>query len=171
LQVGQAQMLAALLKTAGEELQAKRPGYEFLVHKSVEIFLAYCCRAALEGGFRRTLSETPVMQNIEAARAFLDEHYTEPVTLESCAHAVGLAPTYLCRLFKKHVGKSVFTYLIERRIQAAMVSLLATKEKIINIALESGFNSQPHFNRVFHNAVGCSPKEYRERALKSASEG
>ncbi|MEI8342045.1 MAG: helix-turn-helix transcriptional regulator [Verrucomicrobiota bacterium] len=57
--------------------------------------------------------------------------------------------------------KSVFDYLIERRIQAAMMRLRGGDEKILAVAMDCGFNDLSYFNRKFKQLVGILPTQYR----------
>jgi AraC-like DNA-binding protein len=67
----------------------------------------------------------------------------------------------LCRSFKTYTGKRVFDYLIERRIQAAMVALRGSDEKVLSIAMNTGFRDLAYFNRKFKQLVGVTPTAYR----------
>jgi AraC-like DNA-binding protein len=96
-------------------------------------------------------------------RDFLDQHYAEPHTLESLARRSRLSRTYLCRAFKSYTGKRLFDYLIERRIQAAMMRLRGAGDKVLAVALDCGFNDLSYFNRKFKQLVGVTPSQYRGR--------
>ena len=60
-----------------------------------------------------------------------------------------------------YTGKRVFDYLIERRIQAALIRLRSTDDKILTIALECGFNDLAYFNRKFKQLLQITPSAYR----------
>ncbi len=64
-------------------------------------------------------------------------------------------------LAKSYTGKTIFEYLIEKRIQAAMLRLQSSDEKVLTIALECGFNDITYFNRTFRRLTGQSPRQYR----------
>ena len=49
----------------------------------------------------------------------------------------------------------------ERRLQAAMLALRSTDDKVLAIALDCGFRDLSHFNRKFRDLVGVSPTAYR----------
>ncbi len=77
----------------------------------------------------------------------------------------GFQKKYLCKIFKSYIGKSIFTYLKERRIQAAMIELEMTNKKVIDIAYNSGFKDLSNFNRAFKKLLNLSPKKYRSKFL------
>ncbi|MFA7345030.1 MAG: AraC family transcriptional regulator [Terrimicrobiaceae bacterium] len=144
------------------EIENRPPGYEEAVALRFKLFLMLCCRHAIEHGVVPSRPDAPPTQpRIEGLRQFLDAHYAGPHTLETLAKRVGLSRTALCRAFKAYTGKRVFDYLIERRIQAAMIRLRAGDEKVLGIALESGFNDLAYFNRKFKQIVGVAPSRYR----------
>jgi AraC-like DNA-binding protein len=99
---------------------------------------------------------------LEQLRQYLDHAYAEPLTLDALAQRARLSCTSLCRAFKAYTGKRLFDYLIERRIQAAMIALRGTDEKVVTIALNSGFRDLAYFNRKFKQLVGVTPTAYRE---------
>ena len=74
---------------------------------------------------------------------------------------------YLGRLFKKEMGISFSEYCIGLRLEKAEESLLKSNDKIIDIALDCGFNNISYFNRVFRKKHNVSPGEYRELKLKN----
>ena len=144
------------------EIENRPPGYEEAVGLRFKLFLMLCCRHALAHGVVPSRPDSPLAQpRIEELRQFLDGNYAEPHTLEGLAKRAGLSRTSLCRAFKAYTGKRVFDYLIERRIQAAMTRLHGSDEKVLGIALESGFHDLAYFNRKFKQLVGVAPSRYR----------
>ncbi|MDB6128112.1 MAG: AraC family transcriptional regulator [Verrucomicrobia bacterium] len=154
--------LADLLFAIAGELERREIGYEEAVMIQFRLFLMLCCRHALKNGF---LVDAPnaghTQPRLEELRQYLDHAYAEPHKLGSLAQRVGFRRTSLCRAFKTYTGKRVFDYLIERRIQAAMVSLRSSDEKILTVALNSGFNDLAYFNRKFKQLVGMTPSQHR----------
>jgi len=158
------------LKPAGEllfaiarEQESLEPGHEVAARRYLELFLMQCCRRALKNGFlRERAPRASPLARLERVRQHLDQNYADPHTLGELAKRAGLSRTYLCRSFKRYTGRRVFDYLIERRIQAAMMRLRGTTDKIATIALESGFSDIAYFNRKFRRAVGMTPREYRQ---------
>ncbi len=166
LQLNDPQPLAQELFAIQRELQAQAVGYDEAVRLHWKLFLMQCCRHVLQNGFVAPQSTPP---RLEAVRQLLDETFAEPHTLDRLAKRASLSRTSLCRAFKVYTGKRLFDYLIERRIQAAMVSLRSTDEKVLTIALNCGFRDLAYFNRKFKTLVGTSPTIYR-RALTQPPE-
>ncbi len=92
---------------------------------------------------------------------YLDRHYTEPLTLDSIAQAMGVSKYHLDRVFLTGAGCTPMQYITRRRIARAQVLLASTDQSVQRIALQCGYNSYTYFTSVFRKAVGKSPREYR----------
>lgn len=111
-------------------------------------------------------SHLPTTKAEDMAR-FIALHYTEPLTIARIAHAVGLHPNYAMTCFRKTYHVSLLDYLTRHRITHAQRLLVMTDMKIIDIALESGFNAPSRFYEVFRQLCGQSPGQYRARLAGS----
>ena len=98
---------------------------------------------------------------VAAMKRYADEQYTENLTLHELGATYQKNEKYLGRLFKKEIGVSFSDYVLAKRLKRAEKLLKTTEEKIIEIALECGFNSISYFNRIFKNKNGVSPQAFR----------
>lgn len=152
------------------ELEEQRPGFETAVMDYLRLFLLETCRCAMIGGVKPSAPEPSAgMVRINQVRQWLDVRYREQVTLEELAAMAGCTRNYLCRAFKTYTGKTVIEYLLERRIQAAMVRLRSGNDKVIDIAFDCGFNELSYFNRIFKRLSGSSPSVYRRQRLNQSN--
>jgi AraC family transcriptional regulator len=71
------------------------------------------------------------------------------------------------RIFSSMTGMSLATYIRRRRLTLAAAELIATRKRIIEIALESGFESQEAFSRAFKKMYQSSPGAFRRRGFAS----
>lgn len=102
-------------------------------------------------------------------RAFLDyanAFYNKEITVADIASLYDINKKYAGRIFKKHMGMSFSQYLNKRRIQEATSLLISTGVSITDVSLECGYNNVSYFNRIFKNATGQSPNEYRKSHSK-----
>jgi AraC-like DNA-binding protein len=146
-----------------------QPGAPEIMRHSFQIFLIDLCRAALRHGLtlpRQPHDDFPAW--VEKLRLDIDRDFANPCELQSFARRAGVSVTYLCRIFKAYTGKTVITYLVERRIQAAIWKLRDSDEKVISIALSCGFNDVAYFNRTFKRIVGTTPSSYRRKTTVAA---
>lgn len=101
---------------------------------------------------------------VAQALRYLERHYQEPIALKEVADKVFLNPAYFSTLFKQKTGSTFIERLTEIRIEEAKKKLASSDSKITDIAEQTGFSNIRHFNRVFKNETGLTPKDYRERA-------
>ena len=99
---------------------------------------------------------------IGCIKEYIDEHYAEPVRLETLSRITGLSPFHLQRIFRESEGKSPNDYLQEVRIRKAS-ELLDNGTPIVETALLTGFYDQSHFTNTFRRATGKTPRQYRRR--------
>lgn len=89
------------------------------------------------------------------------ERYQENIAVEDVAKIVHMTPTSFCKFFKKHSMKTYIGFLNEVRIEKACQLLINKQtESISETAFQVGFNNIVHFNRVFKQITGMSPRQY-----------
>lgn len=100
-------------------------------------------------------------------RQFLDQHYTEPLTLRKIADVFGCSESYVSHVCKQCTGYAPIMYAICRRIGLAQTLLTTTDASITRIAALVGYGDPNYFTRQFTRIVGISPLRYKERYLES----
>lgn len=106
-------------------------------------------------------TNAPKKMEVSCVKAFLDEHYSEKLSLESVASHFFIDKHYLARLFKEQYGVTLVTYLQQVRITHAKRMLRFTDKSIEEIGLECGIGELNYFSRVFKKLEGVSPSEFR----------
>lgn len=89
---------------------------------------------------------------------WLGGRYTEPVTLSDAAKALGYSRNYLSHRVKKLSGMTFPELLANLRVERARG--LIGKMTVLDVALESGFETERSFYRAFKKITGCTPGEY-----------
>ncbi len=89
------------------------------------------------------------------------------ISLEKLAETVGLAPTYLSKLFHKEVGMTISAYILKKRIEAAENMLKYSEYSCTEISNYLCFSSESHFIQVFKKTTGFTPKQYREQFFRT----
>ncbi|MBN2077988.1 MAG: helix-turn-helix transcriptional regulator [Spirochaetes bacterium] len=115
-----------------------------------------------EPGKRRTVTGS-TEEKLKGIITFIEENYTSDISREGLAAAVGMNPNYFSGQFKEYTGKKINDYINELRIREAVRRLGDTDEKIIDVALTTGFDSLSTFNRAFRSVMGSTPSEYRHQ--------
>jgi AraC family transcriptional regulator len=101
------------------------------------------------------------MNAIEKAIWFIENHFAEPITLESIADACAVSPYHLTRIFSMAAGHSVMRYVRQRRLTEAARVLAAGAPDILSVALDAGYNSHEAFTRAFRDHFGLTPEVLR----------
>ncbi|MCP4296730.1 MAG: AraC family transcriptional regulator [Proteobacteria bacterium] len=97
---------------------------------------------------------------------YIEQNIAEKLDVITLAESSGLSPWHFQRLFKSLVGDSLGGYLKGRRLTLAADFLLKSKLRIIDVAVEVGFNSNEVFSRAFKSQFQMTPKEFREEKPK-----
>ena len=100
----------------------------------------------------------------DALRAvhYIDEHYAEPLTLDTMANQFHMNSSYFSSYFKKNTGKNFKEYLISVRLQHALQLLVSTNMHNYEIADAVGFNDIRSFTDQFQKAYSKTPQAYRK---------
>ncbi len=125
---------------------------------ALEILAATAREAAID----RRVGRAPLW--IDAAEEYLRARIGEPVGLSELAHAVGVNPAHLARVFRARFGISVGAFGRRVRIDWAAAEIAKGDRPIAEIAAEAGFADQSHFTRLFRRHVGTTPARFREEA-------
>lgn len=94
---------------------------------------------------------------------YLDEHYTENISLDSLAEQFYISKYYLSREFKKEFGTTIIQYILAKKITNAKELLRYSNSSIEEIAGICGIDDASYFNKVFRKMEGCTASEYRKR--------
>ena len=88
---------------------------------------------------------------------------TQHVSLGKVGELVALSPSRAQRVFTAELGQSPNAFDRRVRLEVASVLLRACDDRIIDVAMASGFGSHEHFTRAFGAHFGCSPTQWRRR--------
>ena len=92
---------------------------------------------------------------------YINQHVTEPLSLDDLAREFHFSKFYLLREFKKYTGITVHQYLIMRRISVSQ-QLILNGSKPKEACLRCGFKDYASYYRAFRARVGMSPEQYRK---------
>lgn len=93
--------------------------------------------------------------------AYLDEHYSEDLSLVRVARAVGCSPYHVSHLFQRELDTTFLTALTAIRMARARTLLATTDDSVADVARAVGYGTARHFRTVFKRAVGVTPTAYR----------
>jgi len=122
-------------------------------------FLCKVCRAMRQAH--------PVTSNvfpnsiIQEVLAYINSNYTQPLKTEQLAKRFGISVSYLSHEFQKFTNRSVYDYILYRRVMLARQMML-TDQSLNAIAYQCGFNDYSNFLRTFRKLIGVSPSQFRK---------
>lgn len=155
----------ALLPDAGEilpdiEVRMDRILYEELTPRSIETHLTDAVREALQAHEAHLSGKSSGV--IEKAKAYVNMHYAEEISLEEVSRLVYLSPAYFSTLFKTETGSNFIKYVQYVRMENAKKMLRDGSMKVEDIARAVGYRDVKHFNKVFRQETNVKPSEYRK---------
>ncbi|WP_148091980.1 helix-turn-helix domain-containing protein, partial [Paenibacillus sp. 598K] len=104
-------------------------------------------------------------------KQYIDNHAHEPLRLEDISASVGLSVSRSSHLFKAAFGRSLYAYCLDVRLKQAEQLVLYSSLMLEHIAEKTGFQSYPHFCRMFRERLGYAPGQYRHTFGIRVSDG
>ena len=150
---------------AAMESKEKRAGGEAVLAQLSELLFVEVVRIYLESlppeqtGWLAGVRDPYIGQSL----SLLHESPSHSWGLEELAHKVGLSRSVLAERFAHLVGQPPMQYLTQWRMQIASGLLARGSSKIVQVAAESGYDSEAAFSRAFKKFVGISPAEWRKQ--------
>ncbi|MGN0416076.1 MAG: helix-turn-helix domain-containing protein [Agathobacter sp.] len=99
---------------------------------------------------------------IVAVKEYLDEHYTEKLSLEELSRRFFINKYYMVKLFTEAYGTTIRAYVNALRVTKAKQLLRFSDMRMEEIGCEVGFEDPNYFSRMFKKVEGMSPSEYRK---------
>lgn len=116
------------------------------------------------------VQEKGVLENentfVHEAKNYIEEHYSENLTIKNVAEKIGISSGYLSTMFNQNLGLGFAEYLNGLRVEHACVYLEQNYLKVYEIAYKVGFRDEKYFTKVFKKIKGMSPKEYRNNEVR-----
>lgn len=112
---------------------------------------------------KQASSENPV----SIVQRYIELHLDENLSRSTLAELVHLNPDYFARLFCKQAGTSLGAFILNKRIEKAMVLLRGTNKSITEIAGLVGYDNSSYFTQTFQHKTGITPMDYRNTKFKA----
>lgn len=98
----------------------------------------------------------------------VEQHHAAHWPISRYADRLGLSPERLNRLVRAEAGRSALDLVHERLAREACRRLVYVAAPLSRLAFELGFEDPAYFCRFFKRRLGCSPRDYRQRAAAPA---
>ena len=153
--------ISFILQMLIREISQKEEGYQGICQNLLEVLLLYLQRKTdtipTSDASRKTSRECRFIEE------YIDEHFTENISLETLSALTFMNKFYLVHAFKNYKGVSPINYLIDKRIQESKLLLETTNFSIAKIAQQVGFSSQSYFSQTFRRRTGMTPVQYKKQ--------
>jgi len=106
-----------------------------------------------------------IMPNlVKDTMKYIQENVCRDITMGDLAKHFYRNPTYISRIFKKHIGLTLREYMLDYRIEYAK-KMLCSGHSVSEACYESGFHDYSNFIRSFKKMVGMPPGKYKSSVL------
>lgn len=97
---------------------------------------------------------------VQKMQDYINEHIYESISLTDLSKISLYSPWYSYRLFKEYTDYTPADYIRRLKLSKSAFRLRDEECRIIDIALELGFQSVEGYQRAFSREFGCNPREY-----------
>jgi len=152
-----------------QRLKSTKHGSSWRMRQSIALQELICL--LLEQYDQSTLqavsSET---DNIRKTISYLDEHYSEKITVDRLARMAGMERVKYSAAFQLYMGRKPLDYLNSMRIEKATQLLAEFDQPLRVIARKVGFSDEYYFSKRFTQYVGIPPRMYANISRGSVGE-
>lgn len=136
------------------------------ISESKHYFYVKALLNCILGKVRSIVGESSQFQKtlpVQCAMLYIQNHFKEPLTLETISKVINYSPNYFNYKFRECVGMTFKQYLSDIRFSMAKRLLENTNMSIAAIGAECGFRDASNFSLGFKKKYGMSPLYYREK--------
>ena len=153
-----ANSLAMLVETARRELERDREAAKASLVTASHILQAEIERCS---GANGSTGGGLAAWQIQRVRSYIDSNLHRTIHIRDLSAVARRSPAHFSRKFKLTVGESPHAYVVRRRLERACHLMMTSAEPLSEIALSVGFSDQAHLCRLFRQAFGQSPANWR----------
>lgn len=107
------------------------------------------------------------LEKIQAGIEFIESNLGYKISSHEVSQKAGISQWHFQRIFKALTNETLKAYIRSRRLANALEKLLITNQRILDIAIDAGFESQESFTRAFKNSFNMTPNEARKIGNKN----
>lgn len=116
----------------------------------------------LDIGSQTRSSESPDLASLRSMMTYVEEHYTEHITLADIALSGACCKSKCSLLFKKYLRDTPITYTAKLRLRKSLSALLGSDRSIADIAYAYGFGGASYYCETFKKYYGMPPLIYKK---------
>ncbi len=104
------------------------------------------------------------LKQVQQGIDYIEANLEFDIQSANVARHAGISQWHFQRIFKALTNETLMTYIRSRRFSRSLEKLAHTEERILDIALSAGFDTQESFTRAFKKAFSLTPAHYRKHA-------
>jgi AraC-like DNA-binding protein len=161
--------IGGLLRSAVEESNRKRPGGEALLERMSEMLFVEILRRYTDQLPPEQTGWLAGMRDAAVGRALSLMHARPeaPWTVDELAGRAGSSRSALHDRFVQLLGQPPMQYLTQWRMQLASAKLRDSDAKVLDVAMDVGYENEAAFSRAFRRVVGTSPAAWRRERRRA----
>lgn len=105
--------------------------------------------------------------DVAAVIDYMEDHFSEKLTVAILARKMGLSQSQFTRRFKQETSSTPMDFFLALRIKKAQKLLRSGSKAMTEIAQDCGFGSTAHFSTAFKKHTNLSPTDYQQLYQKS----
>lgn len=163
--------IGLLFREIEKELKERKPGSVYIIRSLCEMIFVKMMRCFQT----ENKGPEPFGRNLNDRRKFImDEAFIydyRDMTLSSLARILNLSERQTIRNIREYYGMNFTDFRTRSRLSAAAKLLVSDKLSVSEIAEQVGFSSLSHFRKLFREAYGVTPSEYRKKKGEGSALG
>ncbi|SFK96786.1 DNA-binding transcriptional regulator [Proteiniphilum acetatigenes] len=108
------------------------------------------------------ISDKYIIQIIE----YIEKNFISDISIDQLTQIVPLGRRNLEKKFKEAMGITLYQFILEKKTEHLSYKLLTTRESLLDIAIEAGFNDVRNAYRIFKKNTGYTPLNFRKKFSK-----
>lgn len=135
--------------------------YLYIEGKVLELMVVYMSEiAGVAKAYKKVRLSPADVNRLHMVKAMIDGNIVNPLTIAELSRSVYLNELKLKNGFKAVFGKTVYAYLMDRRMEMAQALFQEKKMSVTEAAHQVGYSNSSHFAEAFRKKFGINPGEY-----------
>lgn len=103
------------------------------------------------------------LDRLKMALQYMQDHHAQKLSTLDISKYLNISEGHFCRIFKHYFKRTPMEYLNYYRISRAARLLEDTEQKVLEVAMEAGFDNLSYFIGTFKHYMGTTPSKYRNQ--------